>query len=52
MVGFGEIFLFYKKNLNCLDLFALLKRYTEQRQIGKQLENQLKSATLKTKSQR
>lgn len=35
-----------------LDLFALLKRYSEQRQIVKQLENQLKSVTLKTKSQR
>ncbi|CAF2836133.1 unnamed protein product [Rotaria sp. Silwood2] len=33
------------------DLFALLKRYDEQRQIVKQLENQLKSVTLKTKSQ-
>ena len=35
-----------------LDLFALLKRYSEQRQIVKQLESQLKSVTLKTKSQR
>ncbi|CAF3669655.1 unnamed protein product [Rotaria sordida] len=33
------------------DLFALLKRYDEQGQIVKQLENQLKSVTLKTKSQ-
>jgi hypothetical protein len=40
------------RKLYCLDLFALLKRYTEQRQIVKQLENQLKSVTLKTKSQR
>ncbi|UJR33131.1 hypothetical protein I4U23_020588 [Adineta vaga] len=33
------------------DLFALLKQYLEQRQIVKRLESQLKSATLKTKSQ-
>lgn len=33
------------------DLIALLKRYKEQREIVKQLENQLKSVTLKTKSQ-
>ncbi|CAF1247601.1 unnamed protein product [Rotaria magnacalcarata] len=38
-------------NTNEDDLFALLKRYDEQRQIVKQLETQLKSATLKTKSQ-
>jgi hypothetical protein len=40
------------KSINCLDLFALLKRYAEQRHIVKQLENQVKSVTLKTKSQR
>lgn len=46
-------FAFYKENdWKSLDLFALLKRYAEQRQIVKQLENQLKSVTLKTKSQR
>ncbi|CAF0761159.1 unnamed protein product [Adineta steineri] len=33
------------------DLFILLKQYIEQRQIVKQLENQLKTVTLKTKSQ-
>ncbi|CAF1440580.1 unnamed protein product [Adineta ricciae] len=33
------------------DLFALLKQYLEQRQVVKRLESQLKSATLKTKSQ-
>jgi hypothetical protein len=56
MVCFVEVFfssLYVKKNeINCLDLCALLKQYAEQRQIGKQLENQLKSVTLKTKSQR
>jgi hypothetical protein len=42
-----------KENVfDSLDLFAVLKRYVDQRQIAKQLESQLKSATLKTKSQR
>lgn len=35
-----------------LDLIALLKRYAEQTKVSKQLESQLKSVTLKTKSQR
>jgi hypothetical protein len=41
-----------KRGINFLDLFALLNQYAEQRQRVKQLENQLKSVTLKTKSQR
>jgi hypothetical protein len=50
--GFWKDVSYTKIEMNCLDLFALLKRYTEQRQIVKQLENQLKCVTLKTKSQR
>jgi hypothetical protein len=47
------VFFILKENVfDSLDLFALLKRYVDQRQIAKQLETQLKSATLKTKSQR
>jgi hypothetical protein len=41
-----------KRGIIFLDLFALLNQYAEQRQRVKQLENQLKSVTLKTKSQR
>jgi hypothetical protein len=50
----GEILFFPKKfkKMESLDLFALVKCYTDQRMMMKQFENQLKSATLKTKSQR